>query len=80
MFAGWPVIGIRGGFDADRAARLREVLSAPLPLADAVRLVGDRLAVLPVLFHLLWTGVLVADLRSASLSGHTVVGTTGGSR
>jgi hypothetical protein len=67
-------------FDADRAARLREVLSAPLPLADAVRLVGDRLAVLPVLFHLLWTGVLVADLRSASLSGHTVVGTTGGSR
>jgi hypothetical protein len=65
-------------FDADRATQLREVLSAPLPLSDAVSLVGDRLAVLPVLFHLLWTGVLVADLRSAPLAGHTVVPLTGG--
>jgi len=67
-------------FDAGRAAQLREVLSAPLPLSVAARLVGDRLAVLPVLFHLLWAGVLVADLRSAPLAGDTVVGVAGGGR
>lgn len=66
--------------DAGRAAQLLEVLSAPLPLSDAAGLVGDRLAVLPVLFHLLWTGVLVADLRSAPLAGRTVVGLAGGNR
>jgi len=65
-------------FDPDRVAQLREALGAPLPLSEAVRLVGDRLAVLPVLFHLLWTGVLMADLRSAPLTGHTVVGIAGG--
>ena len=67
-------------FDTVRAAGLREVSSAPLPLSDAAGLVGDPLAVLPVLFHLLWTGVLVADLRSAPLAGRTLVTVVGGGR
>lgn len=67
-------------FDDHRAAQLRGVLSTPLPLSDAAGLVGDRLAVLPVLFHLLWMGVLVADLRSAPLAGRTVVAVAGGVR
>jgi hypothetical protein len=29
--------------------------------------------VLPVLYHLLWCGVLAADLTAAPLSGRTVV-------
>lgn len=36
--------------------------------------VGTPLAVLPVLFHLLWHGRLAADLHSATLSDDTVIG------
>jgi len=35
--------------------------------------VGDPIAVLPVLFHLLWRHILTADL-AARLTGGTVVG------
>jgi hypothetical protein len=35
--------------------------------------VGDRLAVLPVLFHLLWCRLLVADLAATPLSPHSLV-------
>lgn len=66
-------------FAADHASLLlQEVLRAPLPLADAVRAVGDPIGVLPVVFHLIWTGVLVTDLRSAPLAGDCVVGLSGG--
>nr|WP_223243298.1 TnsA-like heteromeric transposase endonuclease subunit [Streptomyces sp. CBMA123] len=34
----------------------------PTPIRWAVERVGDPIAVLPVVFHLLWSGVLVADL------------------
>jgi len=41
---------------------------------------GDPIAVLPVLFHLLWRHILTADL-AARLTGGTVVGPgSGGSR
>lgn len=38
-----------------------------------VRAVGTPLVVLPVLFHLLWKGCLVADLRGALLADDTLI-------
>jgi len=61
-----------------RAARLREVFAGPAPLLAGARAAGDPVAVLPVLYHLLWTGVLVTELVAAPLSGDLVV-TVGGS-
>jgi hypothetical protein len=55
------------------AARLLEVFSEPLPLWAGAELVGDRLQVLPVLFHLLWSGRLVTDLDSALLGTESLV-------
>ncbi|MCZ4510066.1 TnsA-like heteromeric transposase endonuclease subunit [Streptomyces sp. ActVer] len=58
-------------------SRLREVFAEPLPLLDGVVLVGDPIAVLPVLFHLLWSHELVVDvsvpLHAASLVSPGVV-------
>jgi hypothetical protein len=45
----------------------------PRPLAEGAAAAGDRLCVLSTLFHLLWAGVLHAELGSAPLSGSTVV-------
>jgi hypothetical protein len=45
----------------------------PRPLAEGAAAAGDRLAVLPTLFHLLWAGVLHAELGTAPLNGSTVV-------
>jgi hypothetical protein len=53
--------------------RLVEQLAVPMPLAEAVALVGDRLAVLPTLYHLLWRRVIDADLLSEPLSAATVL-------
>lgn len=44
------------------------------PLMDGVGAVGTPLAVLPVLFHLMWFGRLTADLAGAPLTGDTMVG------
>ncbi|MEN8655309.1 TnsA-like heteromeric transposase endonuclease subunit [Streptomyces sp. 21So2-11] len=44
------------------AAQLRAVFSEPCPLLDGALLVGDPIAVLPVLFHLLWLHDLVVDV------------------
>jgi hypothetical protein len=41
---------------------LLEVFAEPAPLMAGAAAVGDQLAVLPVLFHLLWRHVLTADL------------------
>ena len=41
---------------------LREVFTAPMSLMAGAGLAGDPIAVLPVLFHLLWRGELSADL------------------
>jgi hypothetical protein len=48
---------------AEVRAALREVFGAPTPLMDGAGTVGDPVAVLPGLFHLLWRGELVCDLN-----------------
>ncbi|MEU8465780.1 TnsA-like heteromeric transposase endonuclease subunit [Streptomyces sp. NPDC029003] len=59
---------------------LLELFAEPGPLrAGAVR-VGDPLVVLPHLFHLLWSGALVADLEGELLHSEPVVWTRGTSR
>ncbi|MFD5565867.1 TnsA-like heteromeric transposase endonuclease subunit [Kitasatospora griseola] len=60
--------------DPDVGARLLDVFADPRPLRAGAARAGDPLMVLPVLFHLLWHGDLVADLESAPLSSTTLVG------
>lgn len=55
------------------ACRLREAFATPAPLLAAAEEVGDRLAVLPALFHLMWRQDLVADLARVRLSPATLV-------
>ncbi|KPC85466.1 hypothetical protein ADL35_14795 [Streptomyces sp. NRRL WC-3753] len=55
------------------AARLIEVLSQPKPLMASVDAAGDRLATLPVLFHLLWRQELSADGMAVELLGPRTV-------
>jgi len=62
------------------AARLREVFACPGALLAGARAAGDPLAVLPVLYHLLWTGALVTDLTSAPLGWESGVTAGGGGR
>lgn len=64
----------------DHRARLVEVFARPMPLLAGVEAVGDRIAVLPSLFHLMWTGTLATDLVSTPLHGSSVVGVRGGGR
>jgi hypothetical protein len=44
------------------ASDLLAAFSQPLALGDGAALAGDPIAVLPVLFHLMWSGRLSADL------------------
>ncbi|MET9881470.1 TnsA-like heteromeric transposase endonuclease subunit [Actinacidiphila glaucinigra] len=62
------------------AEQLREVFAEPLPLFAGAERVGDRLAVLPVLYHLLWCHELAADLTEAPLGADTVVALSGRGR
>jgi hypothetical protein len=62
------------------AARLLQVFADPGPLLAGAEAVGDRISVLPVLFHLMWTGQLAADLASAPLSAASLVTVAGGVR
>lgn len=55
------------------ADRLQEVFREPQLLLAGAEQVGDRLAVLPVLYHLLWRHELTADLVSAPLGSATAV-------
>ena len=50
-----------------------EVFNLPRALMDGAEVVGDALGVLPVLYHLLWKQLLVADL-AVVLSPRNVVG------
>jgi hypothetical protein len=59
--------------DAGRAAGLRHAFGEPRPLLDGARRAGDPIAVLPVLYHLLWAHVLEAELDTALLSPSSVV-------
>jgi hypothetical protein len=61
-------------FDEHIAARLLEVFNRPRALMDGAELVGDPLGALPVLYHLLWKQLLVADL-AVVLSPRTIVRT-----
>ena len=45
------------------AAVLLEAFACRRGLAEAAELAGDRLRVLPVLFHLMWQRQLTADLE-----------------
>jgi hypothetical protein len=62
----------------DVAARLREVFAVPAPLLAGARAAGDPVAVLPVLFHLLWCHVLAADLAGSRLGASSVTVVAGG--
>ena len=57
----------------DIADALIERFVEPMPLFAGVAAVGDRLAVLPVLYHLLWRHVLITDLAAALLSPSSMV-------
>lgn len=57
----------RCGRREDLIVRLLEVFAQPTPLFTGAERVGDRLLVLPVLYHLLWRRVLSADLTSVLL-------------
>jgi hypothetical protein len=57
--------------------RLLEVFREPLGLWDGAGLVGDRLQVLPVLFHLLWSGALGTDLVGGLMETDSLVWTEG---
>ncbi len=59
---------------AEMASALSAVFAGTAPLMAGAEAVGDPIAVLPVLFHLLWRHDLVADL-STPLREHTPVTT-----
>ena len=59
-------------FDEAVATRLLGVFTTPRPLMDGAELAGDSLGTLPVLYHLLWRQLLVADL-AVVLSHRTIV-------
>lgn len=56
------------------AARLMEVFADGAGLLAGAMRVGDQIAVLPVLFHLLWRRSLIADLEAGLFSADTRVG------
>jgi hypothetical protein len=55
------------------AAVLLEAFAGGRGLFEGAELAGDRLRVLPVLFHLMWQRQLAADLAAAPLSVATIV-------
>jgi len=57
----------------DIAEDLLRVFSQPMPLLVGAREVGDPIAVLPVLYHLLWRQVLHAGLTGAVLGPRSLV-------
>jgi hypothetical protein len=52
---------------------LLEVFAVPEELFTGAGRVGDRLAVLPVLYHLLWRRLLHVDLDTGMLGPRSVV-------
>ncbi|WP_280421014.1 TnsA-like heteromeric transposase endonuclease subunit [Nocardia carnea] len=61
-------------FDEVVASRLLGLFATPRPLMEGAELAGDPLGTLPVLYHLLWKQLLVADL-AVVLSPRTIVQT-----
>ncbi|MBB6347326.1 TnsA-like heteromeric transposase endonuclease subunit [Nonomuraea muscovyensis] len=60
-------------FAEDIAGVLMEAFTEPAPLLATAQRVGDQLAVVPVLYHLLWRGLLLTDLASAPLAACSIV-------
>jgi hypothetical protein len=69
----------RCGARTDIASRLLEVFEQPRALLDGAGQVGDRLVVLPVLYHLMWSQRLVTDLGLEPLHPASMVGNSGSS-
>ncbi|WST58115.1 TnsA-like heteromeric transposase endonuclease subunit [Streptomyces rubiginosohelvolus] len=67
----------RCGRRQDIADLLVKVFDEPVPLRAGAAQVGDPLVVLPVLFHLLWSGVLAADVAGRLLDSDSLVHTAG---
>ena len=59
--------------DEARVSSVIEAFAVAQSLAAGIAGLGDRIGVLPTLFHLLWRGVLVADLESRVLGDDTLV-------
>jgi hypothetical protein len=59
---------------------LRQAFAVPAPLLAGVAGTGDSLAMLPVLFHLMWHRVLEADLGSGPLGSSSLVWLAAGAR
>jgi hypothetical protein len=59
------------------AESLVEVFTEARGMFDGATAVGERLRVLPVLFHLMWRGWLVANLTGGPLGASTIVRTGG---
>jgi hypothetical protein len=64
----------------ETADALRRAFAGPAPLLAGAAGAGDSLAVLPVLFHLLWQRDLAADLASGPLGPSTAVRVAAGAR
>jgi hypothetical protein len=65
----------RCGARAELVLRLLEVFERPKALFDGAAQVGDRLVVLPALYHLMWRQRLVTDLGGEPLHAGSVVTT-----
>lgn len=65
----------RCGRRQDVADLLVDVFGEPVPLRAGAAQAGDPLVVLPVLFHLLWSGVLVTDVAGRLLGSDSWVHT-----
>ena len=76
--AGCLVTGIPRFAQPGLAARLGEVFAEPGPLLGGAAAAGDPVAVLPVLFGMLWRGELAADLERDLLGPATLVHARGG--
>ncbi|WP_131784540.1 TnsA-like heteromeric transposase endonuclease subunit [Protofrankia symbiont of Coriaria ruscifolia] len=66
----------RFGEPSGLTAAVATAFAVPAPLTRQAATVGDPIAVLPVVFHLLWRGRLTADL-SVPLSDRTLVRRSG---
>ena len=69
----------RYGYGPATLDAVRSAFWSPAPLVAQAAEIGDPIAVLPVVFHLLWQGLLTADL-SRPLSDHTLVCRAGAGR
>ncbi len=64
----------------EAAEALAEMFRQPAPLMAGAMAAGDRIAVLPVLYHLMWRQVLTADLAGAVLGPCSLVRVAEGAR